>query len=342
MNSTTLLGVATYAAAVRAALDDLPDAAKRTVLDGLDDHLAEIVAEGDANLNDILGPPARYAAELRATAGFPSVTNPLASSQPDVPRQWPPPPAPSAVPAPTAVPAPIPRSDALVNRARVWLARSYLGLVGLLIVGLLIANAMNLDGRKVVLAALIVAALWWVGRRAVDESRLPETWKRRGQAGAGGAALIGAVMIGGQLSETAVTYYSTDTLTPFATYAPDATAITVDPVPSTALFATVPVTLGVVQPGLIVPNLIGMRRPEAIKFLDLAGFNYEAVGDENPSSLVVRIEPEEGTVIDPAQGVVVEFRLERLGTPTTMGIEGAVPTTIVSTPSTSSALTTVP
>jgi hypothetical protein len=61
--------VASYAAAVRSALADLPGAQAQALLEDLDDHLAEVAAESDEPLAQRLGPPATYAAELRAAYG---------------------------------------------------------------------------------------------------------------------------------------------------------------------------------------------------------------------------------------------------------------------------------
>jgi hypothetical protein len=58
--------VPAYAAAVRAALGGLPPAQSEVLLDDLDDHLAEVAAESGEPLLSRLGPPERYAAELRS------------------------------------------------------------------------------------------------------------------------------------------------------------------------------------------------------------------------------------------------------------------------------------
>ena len=58
--------VAAYAAAVRAALADLPPAEAQALLEDLDDHLAEVAAESTEPLAQRLGPPQGYAAELRS------------------------------------------------------------------------------------------------------------------------------------------------------------------------------------------------------------------------------------------------------------------------------------
>ncbi|MEV6963637.1 hypothetical protein AB0M47_00870 [Hamadaea sp. NPDC051192] len=66
------LDIAHYAAAVGAALADLPDDIRAELLEDLPAHLSEVAAEVEAEggtLEDRLGPPAAYAAELRATLG---------------------------------------------------------------------------------------------------------------------------------------------------------------------------------------------------------------------------------------------------------------------------------
>ena len=61
---------ADYFEQLRACFADLPAAARDDLLDDLAEHLAEVAAEGDGPLADRLGPPAAYAAELRAAAGL--------------------------------------------------------------------------------------------------------------------------------------------------------------------------------------------------------------------------------------------------------------------------------
>ena len=65
--------VTSYAAEVRAQLADLPAVEADVLLEDLEQHLAEVAAEGDGTLVDRLGPPEAYAAELRAaySAGHP-------------------------------------------------------------------------------------------------------------------------------------------------------------------------------------------------------------------------------------------------------------------------------
>lgn len=64
------LDAAEYARQVRAALADLPAGPQQDLLEDLDDHLAEIVADGAGRLEDELGPPVAYARELRRAAGL--------------------------------------------------------------------------------------------------------------------------------------------------------------------------------------------------------------------------------------------------------------------------------
>lgn len=59
-----------YFAGVSAALADLPEQVRQELLEDLPDHLAEIAADDPASLDERLGPPPAYAAELRAAAGL--------------------------------------------------------------------------------------------------------------------------------------------------------------------------------------------------------------------------------------------------------------------------------
>lgn len=64
--------VAEYAAAVRAALADVPAERSEELLDDLEEHLAEVAADDDAPLVFRLGSPEAYAHELRTAAGLPA------------------------------------------------------------------------------------------------------------------------------------------------------------------------------------------------------------------------------------------------------------------------------
>lgn len=73
--------VADYVAQVRTALADLPAATRDELLEDLPEHLAEVAAEGEGTLAERLGPPAAYAADLRAAVGAPTGRQPLALDQ---------------------------------------------------------------------------------------------------------------------------------------------------------------------------------------------------------------------------------------------------------------------
>jgi hypothetical protein len=61
--------VAGYAAEVRAGLANLPDAERESLLEDLESHLAEVASESELSLQERLGRPADYAAELKLAYG---------------------------------------------------------------------------------------------------------------------------------------------------------------------------------------------------------------------------------------------------------------------------------
>ena len=86
MNDTAAKDVASYADAVRAAFADLPADDREDLLEDLESHLEEVLAETGGPLSERLGPPRAYADELRASAGLPpprSAAGPRRS-----PAQW--------------------------------------------------------------------------------------------------------------------------------------------------------------------------------------------------------------------------------------------------------------
>jgi len=72
--------VTTYAATVRAQLADLPATERDALLEDLEQHLAEVVAEGEGSLAERLGPAEGYAAELRAAYGAAQPSAPAAQT----------------------------------------------------------------------------------------------------------------------------------------------------------------------------------------------------------------------------------------------------------------------
>jgi hypothetical protein len=72
--SVTETEIARYLDGVRAALADLPGDARDDLLEDEPSHLAELLAEGNGTLEERLGTPEAYAAELRAAAGLAAPT----------------------------------------------------------------------------------------------------------------------------------------------------------------------------------------------------------------------------------------------------------------------------
>lgn len=71
MNGSALRSqVDRYLAAVQTHLSDLPAEDREDLVEDLEQHLREVAAEEDGDLEARLGPPDRYAAELRASAGL--------------------------------------------------------------------------------------------------------------------------------------------------------------------------------------------------------------------------------------------------------------------------------
>src|SRR5205809_10394 len=61
--------VVSYASAVRAALEPLPEVQRESLREDLEDHLAEVASESGVSLQERLGRPEDYAAELRSAYG---------------------------------------------------------------------------------------------------------------------------------------------------------------------------------------------------------------------------------------------------------------------------------
>jgi hypothetical protein len=78
--TTASIEVRDYLAAVSRELADLPADERDDLLEDLDSHLHEVIAEGEGSLAQRLGPPEQYAAELRASAGLSSSDRSTASA----------------------------------------------------------------------------------------------------------------------------------------------------------------------------------------------------------------------------------------------------------------------
>jgi uncharacterized membrane protein len=84
--NTTLSPAAAYVDAVRAALADLPTDDLSEIVDDVRDHIEQVAAElgedpTSAALEERLGTPADYAAELRSAAGYPPVPDTVSESR---------------------------------------------------------------------------------------------------------------------------------------------------------------------------------------------------------------------------------------------------------------------
>jgi uncharacterized membrane protein len=80
--------VATYAAAVRSALASLPDAERASLLEDLENHLAEVAGESDLSLQERLGNPEDYATELRSAYNSGGNTPNMKRRRPFRERSW--------------------------------------------------------------------------------------------------------------------------------------------------------------------------------------------------------------------------------------------------------------
>ena len=71
--------IASYLDRVRAAMSDLPEETRDELLEDLPDHLTEVLAEDAGTLEERLGSPEAYAADLRAAAGMGAAAAPAGS-----------------------------------------------------------------------------------------------------------------------------------------------------------------------------------------------------------------------------------------------------------------------
>lgn len=172
----------TYADAVRKALDDLPAARYLELVDGLDEHLAEVHAEADGTLADVLGPPEAYAAELRASAGLP----PRAGTGAPLP--------------PPVAPAPAAARPARRPIDRGLLARIALGAAGALVL-LWVLGMEELPTLKLAFIVVGVTAAMWLARRLLSAARLADRTARRVSLGIAVGGLVVATAFGSIVSE---------------------------------------------------------------------------------------------------------------------------------------------
>jgi uncharacterized membrane protein len=183
VNDTIEGDVARYATAVRAAFADLPAPERELLLEDLEDHLAEVAAEGEGPLAARLGAPEAYAAELRASAGLPAAGaggpgRPLRESSVArrLQRSWR---AAVAHPAGRAIVGFLPEL-----RPAWWVLRGYLAVQAVVVA----LSALTADGLSFPLPAPFGSELLGLLATAVAVV-VSVRWGRRGRGGAGRRAL---------------------------------------------------------------------------------------------------------------------------------------------------------
>jgi hypothetical protein len=333
MTATTTPQAQAYAAAVRAALADLPAAEAAGLLDGLEPHLEEVAAEGGDSLVDALGPPDRYAAELRASAGLHAPAPSAAPHPAAVPPAPPLPPRrdltaePLAPPASEASPRTGLRAGLRSHRvvlhvgppAQRWWGAAVLAaiVVGVLVI---VMESEPLSLGEVFIRAVAIAAGWTIATAVVSRG-VPVRWRDPARVVLVGAAVASALVVGANAGDDA----SED-----AVIASDAYLMTTTVVPP--------------LPGsLDVPQLVGLPLDVAMEQLATMGFAVEAgpIYDGDDTVLVTSQDPPPYTLAEPGSTVRLGTNpADAIGTTSTTNEFGEGPTTTAAPPTTSSTPTT--
>jgi hypothetical protein len=297
MTFLTTNGVQSYARAVREALGDLPPEQAHAVLDGLDEHLGEIVAEGTVDLEAVLGSPESYAAELRASAGLPASTRrtwaaPPADLRSDVPT--------SDVASEEAEPLARPRgfgrlAAPLLRKFAsrgVTLPRAFLaGVYGLLLV-YLIRSSRPLNIFEIAFGALLVVGAWRLLRATIARAELPAHWVTYAPRVLGGTVILLALILGGRIGSSGTRYVYVDNASPFP--------------PGSTTFATIAsIPMEGQSP---VPNMIGTSLAETTETLSRFRFTTVVEGGQTDLStrlITTRMDPAPGTLVDNGSAVKV-------------------------------------
>jgi hypothetical protein len=313
-------GVQSYARAVREAMGDLPSEQAHEVLDGLDEHLAEIVAEGTTDLEEVLGSPESYADELRASAGLPAATHRSSWAAPPVELR-------SDVPTSDGVdefaePLAQPRRTgrfvaplrSKLSTRRVVLSRSFLVVVyGLLLVSLIRASR-PLNIFHVVFGTLLIVGAWILLRAASTRADLPAHWVAYAPRVLACTAVVLALVLGSRMGSNGAQYVYVDNAAPFNA--------------STA-FATIPSPYG----DIAVPNVVGTSLADTRNTLSRFGFVTVVEGGETDLStrvLTTQMDPAPGTLLQPGSAVrvvvapVSSLIPTSIVTPTTTASSGSV------------------
>ncbi len=180
MTTDTPITAAAYADLVRAELADLGPDDLASMVEGLDAHLAEIAADGQADLAAALGSPAAYATELRSAAGL-AAKAPVATGG-----------------APQLQPSDRPRLPARVAAARAVVALA----LAFAVYAVIAADPTIITIPRTMAVAAGVGVVWWVFHVLVAHCALPPQWLGRGRAVVAVAALAAAAILGAELHAT--------------------------------------------------------------------------------------------------------------------------------------------
>jgi hypothetical protein len=288
-------GVQSYARAVRDALGDLPPEQAHAVLDGLDEHLAEVVAEGTVDLEAVLGSPESYAAELRASAGLPASTRRTTWAAPPPEFRSDAPTSDEAIKAAEPLPGPhgfgrlAPALGRNFAGRGITLSRAFLVFVyGLLLVSLIRASR-PLNFFHVVFGTLLIVGAWRLLRAASTRAALPASWVGYAPRVLGATAIALALILGSRMG-------SGETRLVYVDNAP----------PVSAVFPTLPAPRN--EGPVPVPNMIGTTLAETRETLSRFSLITVVEGGENDLTtrlITTRMEPAPGTLIESGSVVTV-------------------------------------
>lgn len=291
--TTSPTQIADYANAVRTALGDLSPEQAHAVLDGLDEHLTEIAADGPDDLVDVLGTPSAYAAELRASAGLGSATTPTAPATATTPRvapssttSTPPPDADQPIDGLSSPPVePTPSSRLHLGDGRTSISRITMVVVLSVLAITVIRVSKPIMGLEVVLGALGVASVWWGLRALGARANLTGAMQRRLPAALGATALVLAVLVGGLIAGNHTVdrvIYNGGVSSPSRSTVPTATG-------------------GLV---MVLPNVIGFDADAAIAVLGALGLE-PVVRNAGAGPTILAMAPGPGTPLMPPGSVIV-------------------------------------
>jgi uncharacterized membrane protein len=292
MSTVTTSTVSSYARAVREALADLPPEQARGLLDGLDEHLAEIGAEGNADMESMLGSPSAYAAELRSSAGLPAAVTVKPTSV------WAAPPTPPAPPVSNrtadepnrASPPPTMRDP------QTRLDRGIFTAIAFFVILMVAVGATDLA-----LATLVAASTWFVVNAIAKRVQLPaHVATRLPLAIAVVAAALTSILIAGRLNGTNTVYITQDQ--------PQLATTAATP------FPTVPGGGQLAPEGMVmVPNVLAMTAPDARRLLNDVGLepNVVAATSSDVPQVVIGQEPAVGAVVPRGSRIMVIATTDR-------------------------------